>query len=91
MCRGQEHQQPLWYPMVEGVKKSKERPFKATIPGVCLGGSYKSLMRRGVSNSGVSGPRPTAICSTPSLQHRRGVTTILIRTAVTLTVRCLLG
>jgi hypothetical protein len=57
--------------MVEEVEKSKERPIQGNYPGVCLGGSYSSLVRRGVYNNGVSGPRPTTTCSTKSLQHKR--------------------
>ncbi len=64
MCRAQEHQKGLWYPMVEEVKKSKEWPIRGNYPGMCLGGSYSSLVRRGVYSGGVSGPRPTTTCST---------------------------
>jgi len=34
--------------MVEEAEKSKERPIQGNYPGVCLGGSYSSLVRRGV-------------------------------------------
>jgi hypothetical protein len=59
VCRAREHQQSVCYPILEEVLKSKERPIQGNYPGVCLGGSYSSLVRRGVYNNGVSGPRPT--------------------------------
>ena len=37
MCRGQEHQKPVRYPMAEGVEKSKERPIGGNYPGYMSG------------------------------------------------------